>query len=125
MTTAEIRANTSRAISVIGSILRAGREGDRKVRRSIQGWMAFLTGGGFAVYAAVRLLSLAEDQIRSGWKLEAEQRGAVVVALKEVAKGMKDTNDRLDRMVDVMSEMQRTSSTEHAILIDRVKRVSR
>lgn len=125
MTTAEIRTNTSKAISVIGSILRAGREGDRKVRRSIQGWLAFLTGGGFAVYAAVRLLSLAEDQIRSGWRLQAAQQVAVVEALKEVAQNMKATNDKLDRMTDVMAAMREASSTEHAILIDRVKRVSR
>lgn len=115
------RSNTSKAIHLIGAILRGGREGDALVRRRLQGWMAFLTGGGFAVYAAVRLLTLAEDQIRQGWTSSDRERASIIAALRETTSAIKDQTQKIDKLADAMNTASQASIAEHAVLLDRAK----
>lgn len=112
------RTNASRVIHVIGAILRAGRDGDEKVQKSLRRWLAFLTGGGFAVVIALKLLSIVDAQIRQTWKVDDR----IVAAIGEQTEAIKDQSRDMKSLVTIIAAGQKESESAHAVLLDRTER---
>jgi hypothetical protein len=70
----------------LGAVLRGAREGDALVRKRARGFATWLAGGGFAVYAALRLLAIVEGQIEH----QDQDRAALVAELRETRRSLDD-----------------------------------
>jgi hypothetical protein len=95
--------------NALAACLKGARQGDKNVRRRVQGWIAFLTGGGFAVYVGIRLLTLAEEEIRNGWRTDAQERAELAQAVKELAAEVR--------------AMRSESKTGSAVIMERLRGV--
>lgn len=109
----ERRGSRANVADAIGACFRGAREGDARVRSRVRGWFAFLTGGGFAVYAAMRLLSLTEEGVRRGWVQAESQQQALVTALE------KQTTS-IDNLVWTMWETQANGTNEHGAIMRKL-----
>lgn len=112
------RVNSSKVIHTVGAILRAGREGDEKVQKSVKMWIAFLTGGGFAVVIALKLLGLLEAQIRQNWKTDDR----IVIAISKQTEAIERQSAHMEALVTVIAASREESAKEHAIMLDRKAR---
>lgn len=72
--------------NAIGAVLIGAREGDARVRRRAKGWIGLMTGGGFAVWVAARLVTFGEEVLRHEWQASAEG-DAVMVASIQAMRG--------------------------------------
>lgn len=109
----------------IGSCLRGAREGDKHVRRRIQGWLAYLTGGGFAVYAAVLLLDLTADQVRRGWVADDRQQAALVAAIEKQTQRLEKHTEKIGALVEALQADRAKRDREHKAVLEQIARSRR
>jgi hypothetical protein len=93
--------------TLIGAWTHGDRADDQAVRdrvgRSARGMAKWLAGGGFAIYAALRMMSLGERWLERTWAQQdalTSKVGDVADALQRVAASQQQVVERIDLLLD-------------------------
>lgn len=107
----QIDRNRHPVASVLGAVLIGGREGDKRTRKHAYNFLGFLTGGGFAVYVAVRLITFGEEVLRHEWQIAAQRseaaRAAVERLTSKIEEARKADSDEHDQILDAVWETKK------------------
>lgn len=84
--------------NLIGALTYGRRPEDAQARKRARGLLAWLSGGGFAIYVALESISFGQEWVRHDWQARSAEAAATVTALAQVGEAVEKMADRVEKL---------------------------
>lgn len=99
--------------NLIGALTYGRRPEDAAARKRARGLLAWLSGGGFAIYIAIESITFGQEWVRHDWQARSAEAAANVTAMAEVGQAVKE-------MAQEVRDLAAEQKVVNAVLLDRL-----